>query len=405
MAEKLYNRWLVVVGALLVQLCLGSIYSWAIFTKPLRDAFGWSQAQAQYPFMVGLAAFALTTIVGGKWQDKAGPRVVAATGGIVLAIGYFLASRTTSLAWIIVTYGIIAGIGIGLGYTCPLAAGVKWFPDKKGLITGLAVAGFGAGSFVFSKVGTAIINGSSWQNAFMILGVIFLIGVIVGALLLRNPPAGYKPVGWNPPVAAAGKPAGRDFTSGEMLGTLSFWLIWLMFAVGATAGLMVIGNVGAIAKVVIPEITAGQIATLTGILALLNGLGRVTWGTVSDRLGRTRTLTVMYIFNAVVMLLLLNANSYMFLMLAICLAGFCFGGNFAVFPSATNDYFGTRNYGNNYGFVFTSYGVGGIVGPLLGAMVFDMTRSYSQAYIISLIMLVIAAVLSLITRSPGTSKA
>jgi len=366
------------------------------------NAYQFTTTQTQVIFSAALATFALVMILAGRWQDKKGPRIVATVGGIVLGLGYILASFTGgSFVGLCLTIGLIGGAGIGLGYVCPIAACVKWFPDKRGLVTGLAVAGFGAGAWVFGKLGSSFTETYGVLQAFMYLGITFLVAVVFGAQLLKNPPAGWKPEGWVPPqVASKSK---EDFEWKEMLKTRQFWLLWLMFIFGASAGLMVIGILKPFG--IHSGLTAAAAGNAVGILALFNGAGRITWGVASDKLGRTRAMLLMFILQGVMMLALMQMGSQEWtLTIAAAWVGFNFGGNFALFPSATADYFGTKNVGINYGFVFTAYGVAGIIGPILGGQVFDLTGSYLWAFIPSGILCILAAILSMFTKSPHQSK-
>jgi OFA family oxalate/formate antiporter-like MFS transporter len=394
------NRWLVVVGGLIIQLCLGAIYSWSVFVNPLKQGFGYTTTQTQIIFSVALATFAVVMVFAGKWQDKRGPRIVASVGGVVLGVGYLLAGLTGgSFPLIIATVGIIGGAGIGLCYVCPIAACVKWFPDKRGLVSGLAVAGFGAGAWLFAKLASSFIASAGVLGAFTYLGVIFLAAVVLGAQLLRNPPAGYRPDGWEPPVVEGSKASSADFGWREMTKTRQFWMLWLMYMFGAAAGLLVIGNLKPYG--VFSGLTPEVAGTAVGVLALFNGAGRIVWGAASDRLGRKNAMTLMFLLQGAMMLYLINMGATEFkLTVAAAWVGFNFGGNFALFPSATADFFGTRNVGMNYGFVFTSYGVAGIVGPILGGSVFDMTGSYLWAFIPAGAACLIAAVISLTLRKP-----
>ncbi|MDD5111212.1 MAG: OFA family MFS transporter [Candidatus Altiarchaeota archaeon] len=399
------NRWLVVAGALLVQLCLGAIYSWSIFVEPLKKAFGYSTTETQIIFSVALASFALVMIFAGRLQDRIGPRIVATAGGIVLGLGYALASFTNgNFIALTLTVGLIGGAGIGLGYVCPIAACVKWFPDKRGMVTGLAVAGFGAGAWLFQIVGSSLIESepvlsAGLMKAFLYLGGIFFLTVVVGAQLLKNPPAGWLPEGWTPPAKKTPAGAVEDYNWNEMLKTKQFWMLWLSFTFAATAGLMVIGILkpfGIWAG--LDKLTAGS---AVGILALFNGAGRILWGTASDKIGRSKSMAFMFILQAAMMLVLIKmGSSGLLLAIASAWVGFNFGGNFALFPSATADYFGTKNVGVNYGFVFTAYGVAGIIGPILGGQVFDMTGNYKWAFIPTGILCAIAAVISLMLKHP-----
>lgn len=362
------NRWLVVVGALLIQVALGAVYIWSVFKGPLMKQFKWDAVSTNLTLSITLLTFAVGTVVFGKLQDKIGPTKVATLGGILLVVGFLLASKTTSVGWLYLTYGVLGGAGIGAGYVCPLATCVKWFPDKKGLISGLAVAGFGAGGLVFAPVAKNLIAQVGILNTFAYLGVILGACVIIGAQLLKNPPPGYKPAGWNPPAPVAGKAAAEDFTTGEMVKTPQFFLIWVSYLFGAAAGLMIIGNASPIAQAQGLSVAAATSAVMA--LSVFNSVGRILWGMVSDKLGRTKTLMVLFVICGITMLGLkmLTGTSIIY---GVCLIGLCFGGFLAVYPSLTADYFGTKNMGMNYGSVFMAYGIAGVGGPML----YDLMKS------------------------------
>ncbi|MDD2233867.1 MAG: OFA family MFS transporter [Desulfitobacteriaceae bacterium] len=368
MSEKVMNRWFVVIGALLIQVALGAVYIWSVFKGPLMTEFGWDPAATNLTFSITILVFAIGTIIFGKLQDKIGPKKVATLGGILLALGLILASKTTSIGWLYVSFGVIGGLGIGAGYVCPLATCVKWFPDKKGLITGLSVAGFGGGAIVFAPIAKSFIAQFGTLNTFAYLGVIFGICVIIGAQFLKNPPAGYKPAGWNPPASVAGKAGGADFTTGEMIRTKPFVLMWLSYLVGAAAGMMIIANALPIAQA--QGISETLAVSAVMIVSVFNAVGRLTWGTVSDKLGRTKTLMVVFLICGITMLFLKLMTGSLILV-GVSLVGFCFGGFLAVYPSLTADYFGTKNLGMNYGTVFLSYGIAGVAGPML----YDVLKS------------------------------
>lgn len=397
--EKVMNRWIVVIGALIVQICLGAIYAWSVFVQPLED-LGFTRTQTQAVFSMAIATFAFVMIFAGRWQDKIGPRVVALTGGIVLGIGYILAGligksvqQTSLFLTIFSCVGIIGGAGIGLAYVCPLAAGVKWFPDKRGLITGLAVAGFGGGAWFFARIASSLILSSGVLHAFLILGIIFFIATIIGSFVLVNPPEGWTPKGWNPDTNTKAKVVSNDYTWQQMLGTKHFWLMWLMFTFSATSGLMVIGHIKPFA--IASGADAAMAGAAVGILAIFNAAGRILWGWISDKIGRRYAMLTMFILQGFMMLILIKmGGSSASLAIAAAWVGFNFGGNFALFPSATADFFGTKNLGVNYGLVFTSYGLAGIIGPIIGGTVFDITGSYVHAFTLAGVLCLIAVVLS-----------
>ena len=433
--KKVMNRWVIVIGAIMIQVALGAIYAWSAFTGALQsDAFGFSKTETQAIFSAGLATFAIFTIIGGRLQKKYGPRKIALLGGVFLGLGYILASFVgANFALKLLLLGIMGGAGIGLGYVVPIAVGVKWFPDKKGLVSGLAVAGFGFGAFIWilmakppSVLGIngflTIAENASYtipmvDNVFLLYGIAFLVLVVIGSLVMVNPPSGWLPKGYKPPEESKSdkKKFLTDLKPKEMLKTRQFYLLWMMFFIGALAGLMVIGNIQNFAN----SATDGFAATGSGFekqaadiavigaavcLPIFNGLGRVVWGKLSDNLGRKKSIIAMCIFQGIMMLSFFYTTvNPLFFYVAAALIGFNFGANFALFPAATADSFGSENVGLNYGFIFTSYGVGGIVGPILAGMVKDAGLSYMYAFIPAAILCFVAAGLALIYK-PHVSK-
>jgi len=409
-SDKNFNRYLVVVGALITQICLGSIYAWSIFQTALKGApYSWDPLLTQIPFSAGLASFAGFMVYAGRLQDRIGPTKVATIGGILLGAGYILgsfgdffsANTSLSFLWITLTYGVIGGAGIGFAYVCPIAALVKWFPDIKGLITGIAVAGFGAGALIFAQVETYLIELGDGDIglAFLVLGIIYLVAVGGSAQLLRNPPANWTAKKVTPAKeVTTSQPTTRDYEWREMIGTPRFWLLWSMFVIAASAGLMTIGNIKSFVQAQNISIDAVMAATIIGILSIFNGLGRIAWGAVSDRIGRTVTMAVMFAVLGLTMVVFGIQTNIWALTIGAGVIGFCFGGNFALFPSATADSFGTKNVGNNYGFVFTAYGVAGILGPSLAGWVVTSTGGYSTVFLILGFFAFVASALAVVTN-------
>lgn len=429
---KVMNRWLVVVGAILIQLCLGAIYAWSVFTKQLTlpvaegGTYGFTAKQAAWVFSAGLATFAIVMVLAGRMQAKVGPRPIAMLGGLVLGIGYVLGGFLgKSFGMQLLCVGIVGGAGIGLAYVVPIAVGVKWFPDKKGMITGLAVAGFGFGATLWVKLAGSWFGGllhttnvfglPGVQSVFVIYGIAFGVLVLLGAIVMVNPPAGYKPEGWEPPEPSAksGASGAVELESGEMLRTPQFYMLWLMFVGSALAGLMVIYCIrlfgvdrlqdaaGMTAKV------AGDTAgTAMAWYAILNGLGRIAWGTVSDKIGRKFSLFLMCLLQAIIMFVFYQiGGTAIGLIIGACIIGFNFGGNFALFPAATADYFGNKNVGTNYGWVFLAYGVAGIAGPQVAGYFKDAAKGgdptvWLTPFIIAGVSCLIAAFLALALKAP-----
>jgi OFA family oxalate/formate antiporter-like MFS transporter len=437
--RKTMNRWIIVIGAIMIQVALGAIYAWSAFTTPLQgtDAFpsefGFTKTFTQAIFSAGLATFAIFTIIGGRLAKRYTPRKIALLGGVLLGIGYITSGLVgANFPLKLLCIGIIGGAGIGLGYVVPIAVGVKWFPDKKGLVSGLAVAGFGFGAFIWILLANppsilgfngliAIQNGmytiANVDMAFMIYGIAFFVLVVLGGLVMINPPSSWRPAGWKPSEKLGDKSSDNGaLLPKQMLKTPQFYLLWVMFIIGALAGLMVIGNIQNFAKstmdgFAVPggifESQAVDIAVIGAAICLpiFNGIGRIVWGQVSDKIGRKKALLSMFLFQGVMMLIFFytTSNPYFFYVVA-ALIGFNFGGNFALFPAATADSFGTENVGLNYGFIFTSYGIGGIVGPILAGSVQDAGMSFLYAFIPAAVMCFVAAVLAIIYKPEVTKK-
>lgn len=401
------------LGAILIQLALGAIYAWSVFTPTLK-AEGWSSENTQWVFAVGLASFALFMVFAGKKLNTWGPRTLAWTGGIILGIGYILAGILggTSFIALLILIGLIGGAGIGFAYVVPIAVGMRWFPDKKGMITGLAVAGFGFGAMLWVKLAGSwghLIENAGLSNTFIIYGVAFAAMVIIGGLWMKFPPAGWKPEGFEEKQSSAGvkSTVEKDFTSGEMLRKPQFYLIFLTFVFSAGAGLMSIGlmklyPMQALMESGISETAASAIAgtAMAVFFSLANGIGRIVWGILSDKLGRKLSIILMTAIQGVtVILFTYMAGSEVLLYLGATLIGFNFGGNFALFPTITADTFGAKNVGQNYPFVFLAYGVGGIFGPILGGKMGDL-NNFALAFTISGIAVLIGTILILFVKSP-----
>jgi OFA family oxalate/formate antiporter-like MFS transporter len=407
------QRWGVVVGALLIQLCLGAIYAWSAFTGALTmplakgGIFGFTATQSQAIFSVGLAVFAVVMVLAGRWQAKVGPRMVAVLGGVLLGFGYILASFIgQTFTGQLISIGIIGGAGIGLAYVCPIAVGIRWFPDKKGMITGIAVAGFGFGALIWVKLAGAwghLVATQGVLATYRIFGFIFLFGVLVGSIWMVYPEAAKGTA-----TTQAAAPAGM--LPDQVLKTPQFYIVWLTFAVGAMAGLMVIGVIALFSKdsLTATGLDAASAAAIAGtamgvFYAIFNGVGRIVWGSVSDKLGRQRSVMLMCLFQGIMMFLFyfVLSKSEWPLYIGAALIGFNFGGNFALFPALTADLFGAGTVGRNYGWVFTSYGVGGIVGPIMAGHFKDVgmgkgAEAWMPAFVIAGVALLIVA--GLMTR-------
>ena len=399
-------------------------YDYDINNQVKTGDFGFSRTETQIIFSIGLLTFAIFTIIGGRLTAKFGPRKIAIAGGIVLGSGYILGSfMGTSFPGLVFAIGILGGAGIGLAYVVPIGVGVKWFPDKKGMISGLAVAGFGFGAMLWMKLFTGLKFGKvinltpGWDGLyatftvseiFLIYGISFFLAVLVGGLIMRNPPEGWKPKGWNPPEAKVNAATGSvEFTSAQMRKTPQYYMLFFMFMIGAGAGLMVIGVIKLFgidaqleggATFDDADIIAGTAMAL--FFSLANGIGRIAWGIVSDKIGRKMSFVAMFSIQGLMMIafFFLAGNEYL-LYVGAAIIGFNFGGNFALFPAATADFFGNKTVGTNYGWVFFAYGIGGLIGPILGGVMGDL-ELWMWAFIPAGILLLACAGVAFMLKPP-----
>jgi OFA family oxalate/formate antiporter-like MFS transporter len=409
--NKVLNRWFVVVGAVLIQLCLGAIYAWSVFTPPLQAA-GWTKAQTQFVFSAGLVSFAVVMVLAGYYlMPRLGPRRLCIAGGAVLGAGYILGGLLggTSVAMLVFFIGIVGGAGIGLAYVVPIAVGMRWFPDKKGLITGLAVAGFGFGAMLWVKLAGAwgrLIETIGLSNTFAVYGTAFLVLIAIGGVWMVFPPRGWRPAGWIPPAAgAAVVPDAVSFEAGRMLGTAQFYLIFTAFVFSSGAGLMTIGLMKLFPREALQAAGMGEAAAsaaagtaMAVFFSLANGFGRIAWGSLSDRLGRRMSVVVMCLSQGIFVIAFTKmAGTPAMLYLGAALIGFNFGGNFALFPTITADTFGSRNIAQLYPLVFLAYGAGGIGGPIFGGRLGDL-GNFPLAFTVCGVLCFAASLLSLMLR-------
>ena len=428
---KIRHRWVVVVGAVMIQLALGAIYAWSVFTRELTDPesfYGFTASEAAWVFSAGLATFAVVMVFAGRLQARFGPMKVAFLGGTLLGAGYILGGLFgSSFPAQLLFIGILGGAGIGTAYVVPIAVGVKWFPDKKGFITGLAVAGFGFGATIWVKLAgswfggllntTSLFGLPGVQSVFVIYGVALAALVMLGSLVMVNPPEGYLPPGWHKRADSEGDvQMNGELSPAEMLKTPQFYMLWSVFIFSALAGLMVIYCIrlfGIDALTYNGVTEAGAVAgTAMAWYAIFNGLGRIFWGSLSDKIGRRNSILAMTILQGLAMLSVYHGfitfASSTGLILCASIIGFNFGGNFALIPAATADYFGNKNVGANYGYVFTAYGIAGILGPQLAGYFKDASVSgevsnpshWMAPFIVAGLSCFVAFVIIALTKAP-----
>ncbi len=422
------KRWLIAGAAIVMQLCLGTVYAWSVFKKPLMVTHGWGETQTQLTFMFLMGIIGCAAAFGGTLVDKKGPKFVATIGGILFGVGTLIAGyadQTGNIYLLYFGFGVVAALGNGFGYVTPIATLIRWFPDKRGLVTGLAVMGFGAGAFFMGQIAPGMIAGfkvvdaatgkimsSGVANTFYIWGIIFLILVTGAAQFYKNPPKGWTPAGFTP--AASSISAANSFMFGEAVKTPQWWMLWAMLALNVSAGLGLISQLSPISqelykplidpslagdKIVVALAAAG--GTVVAISAIFNGLGRLFWAKISDNIGRKAVFATMFITQAVLYLLVamgIVGSYYLFLVVACYLLA-CYGGGFATMPAFAADSFGPGYIGKVYGFMLTAWSVAGIVGPLVFAQI------PKQALFVASGLLIAGFVVTILYKPPAPKSA
>ena len=416
----LENRWVIAGAGTTMMMCLGTVYSWSLFARPLIAAFHWSVMTMMWTFSIAIFSLGIGAVIGGRAQDRVGPRRIALYGIMLWALGNVLAGMFTAqlgVWWLYLTYGVIGGFGLGMGYVSPVAMVTKWFPDHRGLAGGLVVTGFGLGAFFYNTIvprlpgfahAAAAANdfitrghafGAADVHAVMLTfvwsGLAFLLIGGTCALVLRDPPDEYGRRSEDPI-----SPEGRQYRPSEALRTPQFYLLWLMLFCSVTAGILVISN----AVPIFSDLTgasAAFAAFTVGLLAVFNGVGRILWGGISDKIGRNNAYILILGIQAAIFALMPALHAPLFVAAAFGLVLLCNGGSFGTMPAFNADFFGTKYMGLNYGLIITAWGCAGVAGPLLAARVKDVTGSYSGTLVPVALMLVAATILPMVARKPG----
>ncbi|HZJ43253.1 MAG TPA: OFA family MFS transporter [Pyrinomonadaceae bacterium] len=397
---KVTNRWIIAIAAVLIQIALGAVYAWSVFRAPLVNQFHWSISEVTLTFTISIFVLGVSAFFGGLWLNRTGPRVVALSGGVLYGLGVFLASFSAHrLWWLYLSYGLIGGIGLGFGYIVPVAVLVKWFPDRRGLITGVAVGGFGAGALITAPVATSLIQSVGVLTTFAYLGISYLVVTVAGGLFMQNPPEGWHPEGWTPTASETKQRARHDYSLREALQTWQWYALWLLLFLNTFAGISIISQEAPILQELIGA-SAVVAASMVGIASIGNAVGRVFWAWVSDLISRRTTFLVMFLMQVALFWFLPSIAAVALMTILTFLILMCYGGGFGTMPAFAADYFGSKNVGPIYGLMLTAWGFASAVGPLLIAYMRETTGSYPGALHIIALVMAISAVLPILVSPP-----
>jgi OFA family oxalate/formate antiporter-like MFS transporter len=394
------NRWGIAAAGFLMQMALGAVYAWSVFRVPLSKQFHWSISDVTLTFTICIFTLGIFAFIGGLWLNKSGPRVVALTGGFLYGLGVFLASFSADkLWWLYLSYGLIGGVGLGFGYIVPVAVLVKWFPDRRGLITGIAVGGFGAGALVTAPLATHLIQSVGVLQTFAYLGVAYLLFTMATGYFMVNPPPGWRPAGWEPSAVQARQRAVQDYTLSGALRTWQWWALWVLLFLNVSAGISLISQESPIFQEV-AKVSAIVAAGMVGIVSIGNAVGRIFWAWTSDAITRRWTFVIMFLVQVGLFWALPTLSSATILTVFSFVILMCYGGGFGTMPAFAADYFGSKNVGPIYGLMLTAWGCASAFGPLLIAHLRQSSGSYASGLHIIAGIMAVSMLLPILVSPP-----
>ena len=395
------NRWWIAFAGVLLQMALGAVYAWSVFRVPLAKQFNWTISEVTLTFTIAIMVLGFAAFFGGLWVKHAGPRVVAMTGGALYGLGVFLASFSNlGLWWLYMSYGVIGGIGLGFAYIVPVYVLLRWFPDKRGLMTGVAVGGFGAGALVTAPIATKLIQSVGVLQTFAYLGIAFGIVSVAGGYFMQNPPDGWLPAGWTPKAKDAEECCTEDFTLGEALRKWQWWALWFLLFLNTSAGISIISQESPMFQD-FAKVTALVAAGMVGVVSIGNALGRVLWAYISDGIGRRTTFAVMFILQIALFWFLPSLHSVSAVTAVAFIILMCYGGGFGTMPAFAADYFGPTNVGSIYGLMLTAWGFASAFGPLLIAHMRQTSGSYVGGLHVIAAVMAVSVILPIVVRPPA----
>ncbi|MGO1059369.1 L-lactate MFS transporter [Planococcus sp. FY231025] len=403
MKRKPKNRWLIALSAVGIHISIGSVYAWSNFTNPLIEQFGWSTSQVQLTFSIAILFLGLSAAFFGSFVEKYGPRKSGLLAAIFFGtgiIGSGFAVSASSLPLLYVFYGALGGIGLGIGYIAPVSTLVKWFPDRRGLATGLAIMGFGFAAAISSPIMEALITSVGIEKTFYILGISYLTIMVLSSLYLEKPKEGWMPAGFEEKLNSGQVERKVDLaqlTANEAVKTKRFYYLWFMLFINVTCGIAILSAAKPLAIDSI-GMTTVQAAALVGVLGIFNGLGRLGWATISDYIGRPNTYTAFFVIQIALFALLPFTTNVLLFQIMLAIVYTCYGGGFASIPAYIADIFGTKQLGAIHGYILTAWAAAGLAGPMFAAYMKDQTGSYEGSLLFFAGLFIVALIISIVIR-------
>jgi OFA family oxalate/formate antiporter-like MFS transporter len=395
------KRWGIAIAGVVLQIVLGSVYAWSVFRIPLTTKFHWTIPQVTLIFTICILMLGISSFIGGLWLKKVGPRIVAVTGASLYGFGTILASVSGDrLWWLYLSYGVLGGIGLGFGYIVPIAVLLKWFPDRRGLMTGIAVGGFGAGALLTAPSATWLIQDVGVLQSFAYLGIVYLVLGVSAAWFMQNPLEGWLPAGWTPTAREVSQRSVRDYTLGDALRTWQWWVLWFILFLNTSAGISVISQESPIFQE-LAKVTVIVAAGMVGVASIGNAVGRVFWAWTSDIITRRYTFIIIFLMQVILFWALPEVTSAPVLTALAFIILLCYGGGFGTMPAFTADYFGPTNVGSIYGLILTAWGAASAFGPILVGVMRQTTGSYREAFHILAGVALLSTLLPIIIRPPA----
>ncbi|PRX46237.1 L-lactate MFS transporter [Salegentibacter salegens] len=395
------NRWLIAASAVFIHISIGAAYAYSVYTQPLVETKGWSMASVTTAFTIMMVLGGGSAALFGKFVERSGPKKSAMLAAVLFGLGQAgsgFAISMDSLTGFLLSYGLLSGLGLGIGYIAPVSTLVKWFPDKRGLATGMAVLGFGTGALLTAPVAASLIESIGISTTFYILGASYFVLMMLGASYIAPPPKNWMPAGMEAAVKAGTKKIKRDLsqaTSGEAVRTKHFWMLWTMMLINTSAGIMMISVASPMAQNIV-GLSAGAAATMVGLMGIFNGGGRLGWAAASDYISRPKVFIIFFIIQLIAFITLPIISSAIIFQIFIFLVVSCYGGGFSNLPAFIGDLFGTKELGAIHGYLLTTWSLGGLIGPTLVSQIYTRTGSYIPVFYVFTGLIIVALIISLL---------